>query len=606
MNISRKLGLWTLSVMSVVVVFSLYAHYRMMTDEEIERIEFLGNTLGPVIEAAISESMHTGDNALLGGTLRKLADIESIAAIRIVDEAGVVKAGTAVDDPGKSMPIPGTLYPQYAEKRRRFTALKEEGLFRWVQPVKNRPECRSCHDPAKPYNGAIVIDFSTREVGKLTERHIAKETVAFFASLAVAGFSMFFLSNVFVIKRLKATVGTMKRFKEGDYGVRMQAAGNDELAELGGAFNAMAEEIAGRDREKNVLINKISASQKEWQSTFDCIKDLVSIHDRDLRIIRANKAVADYFDLPIRDVIDKKCHDLFHGTCSPPENCPHLISLRENRAATEEVRGPRSGSLLRVSTFPYYTPEGEFIGSVHVARDITHERQREMRLITSERLASLGQMASGIAHEINNPLAAIAGCAEGLLRRLEQGEFDQELYRTYLKIIDEEISRCKTITTGILSFVRRAPAGQEDVDVNRTVEKALEIIDLQGRLMTVDVIRKLRDGLGPVHGNEGELRQVFLAVITNALDAMEDKGALTIETGAEDDKIFITINDTGPGVPPEHIGRLFDPFFTTKAGKGGTGLGLSIAYRIVADHHGAIEATSETGKGATFKITLPA
>jgi PAS domain S-box-containing protein len=378
--------------------------------------------------------------------------------------------------------------------------------------------------------------------------------------------------------------------------------------------NQVSTEIENRRLMENVERSKeelarqfdlLCHSQKEWQTTFDSITDLVSIHDSQFRIIKANKAVAEHFGLPPEAVVHMKCHDLFHDNCSIPGNCPHTKSMHDNRAVTEEVRDARTGKLFRVSTFPYYSPEGAFAGSVHVARDITQEKETEMRLIMSERLASLGQMASGLAHEINTPLASIAGCAEGLLMKVRNGRYEPQLFEEYLLIVEEEILRCKSITTGMLSFVRTSTYEQRDVAVNEALDKTLEIIGFQGRLRDVRIARRYQPYLPAVHGSEGELRQVFLAILINALDAMEDRGALTLETGSAGSSVVIRITDSGPGIDQENISRIFDPFFTTKSERGGTGLGLSVAYKIITNHQGSLDASSARGRGATFTITLP-
>lgn len=347
----------------------------------------------------------------------------------------------------------------------------------------------------------------------------------------------------------------------------------------------------------------ISISQKEWQMTFDSITDLVTIHGEHFNIIKANKAAADFFDINEQDIVNKKCYDVFHGGICPPGNCPHVASMRGKGAVTEEVRDPRTGKLFRVSTFPYYSGEGGYIGSIHVARDITEEKETEMRLIMSERLAALGQMASGLAHEINTPLASIAGCAEGLLMKVRSNRYDPQLFAEYLQIVEEEIQRCKSITTGMLSFVRTSTYEQKNVRINEVLDKALEIIGFQGRLRDVTINRRYED-LPVIHGSEGELRQVFLAILINALDAMEDAGTLTLETGTKAASVFMKITDTGPGISSGHINRIFDPFFTTKSEKGGTGLGLSVAYKIITNHHGTIDVSSEEEKGTIFTLTF--
>lgn len=212
-------------------------------------------------------------------------------------------------------------------------------------------------------------------------------------------------------------------------------------------------------------------------------------------------------------------------------------------------------------------------------------------------------MASGIAHEINNPLATISACAEGILSRIRKGRLNTDLIENYLKIIDEEVTRCKGITTSMLSFVRKTSYEKRDFDINYLLDKTVELLGFQGRLRNVTVIRNYTEKL-VVHGNEGDLRQVFLSIIVNALDAMEDRGVLTIETGIEKQNVFIIISDSGPGISQEYINKIFNPFFTTRSEKGGTGLGLSIAKEIISDNKGKIEVISETGKGASFRVIL--
>jgi PAS domain S-box-containing protein len=364
--------------------------------------------------------------------------------------------------------------------------------------------------------------------------------------------------------------------------------------------------------ELQITFKKVSDSQKMWQQTFDSIGDLISIIDADFNIIKVNRAFADYFGIDLKDVTNKKCYDLFHAEGEPVANCPHVVTMNEDRPMTSEIVSAKPNRILAVSTFPFYFADAKFHGSIHVAKDITEEREREMRLIMSERLASLGQMASGIAHEINNPLAAIAGCAEGLHNKVRKGKFDPELFDNYLGIIEEEIVRCKNITTSMLSFVRKTSHERKVVNIGESIEKALELLDLQGRLKHIAVVKRLPSDLPTVNGNDGELRQVFTGIITNALDAMDDRGTLTVETAlvvpeAQPDRreVFIRIADTGSGISPEHLSRIFNPFFTTKAERGGTGLGLSIAEKIVSNHNGRISIKTEVHKGTEFLITLP-
>jgi PAS domain S-box-containing protein len=376
-------------------------------------------------------------------------------------------------------------------------------------------------------------------------------------------------------------------------------------------LNAIASALAGIIRRKRIeeemqkALNTISRGQKEWQDTFDSITDMIAIIDKNYNIVRANRALSARMGLHPRDVINRKCHEILHGTGIPTQNCPHARTMREKRPESEDVFNPATKELFRMTTFPYYSPDGELLGSIHIARDITAEKERETQLVMSERLAALGQMASGIAHEINNPLASIAGCSEGLLARLRKGQCDNKLFETYLNIIQEEVFRCKNITTSILSFVQKTTYEEKDLNINEMLDKTIEIIGFQGRLKNIEVRKHYAEQPFTIRGSEGELRQVFIAIISNALDAMEDKGALTLDTGVEGGSVVIRISDTGPGIPADLITKIFDPFFTTKSDKGGTGLGLSIARKIVLNHGGNIDASSDPGKGTAFTITFP-
>lgn len=353
------------------------------------------------------------------------------------------------------------------------------------------------------------------------------------------------------------------------------------------------------------LLVAVTRSKKEWQETFDSITDLIYIADRNYNIIKANKACTDYFGIDPKDLPGRKCHQLFHCDAAPPRSCPHTRALREKRVVTDEVLEPGGTRLFRTTAFPYYSPEGEALGAIVIKRDITEDREKELRLIFTERLASLGELASGIAHEINNPLASIAGCAEGLLKRLRNNQFDPRRFDNYLKIIEEEVQRCKKITTTMLSFVRQPTYDKKAINLQELLDKTVELIGFQGRLKEVRILRRYAAGMPSVIGSEGELRQVFMALITNALDAMGDTGVLTLETRFDGRRAVAAVGDTGPGIPPERRGSIFEPFFTTKATTGGTGLGLSIVRKIVQSHNGEIAVSSEPGQGAVFSLSLP-
>jgi two-component system NtrC family sensor kinase len=231
------------------------------------------------------------------------------------------------------------------------------------------------------------------------------------------------------------------------------------------------------------------------------------------------------------------------------------------------------------------------------------ERTRELReaqdaLVRSEKLASLGKMAAGVAHEINNPMTSILLNVHLLLESSPpQGEPFESL-----SLMAEEASRCALIVKGLLEFARQTPAQTAETDINALIERSVQLLEKQAALKNVSIVRSLEESLPPVILDPNKIRQVFSNLILNAVDAMPGGGRLTITSRLADGgrRVDVLFADTGVGIPAENMPRLFDPFFTTKAM--GTGLGLSVSYGIMQQIGGTIEVRSEPGRGSVFEV----
>ena len=227
----------------------------------------------------------------------------------------------------------------------------------------------------------------------------------------------------------------------------------------------------------------------------------------------------------------------------------------------------------------------------------------EARAAQSERLASLGMLAAGVAHEINNPLGGILALTALALEDAKPDDPNRENLEEVLR----QAQRCRDIVKGLLEFSRQSAANAERVDVHRIVEDTLGLLAQQSAFFNVTVVKKYDAQLPGVLADRSQLQQVFMNILVNAAQSMDERGAIEIATrrGALGD-VEIEISDTGRGIPAEVVDRIFDPFFTTKASGAGTGLGLSIAYGIVTKHRGTIQVASEEGKGSAFTVRLPA
>jgi two-component system NtrC family sensor kinase len=226
----------------------------------------------------------------------------------------------------------------------------------------------------------------------------------------------------------------------------------------------------------------------------------------------------------------------------------------------------------------------------------------QSQLVRSEKLASLGQLAAGVAHELNNPLGTILLYAETMMK--ECGEDDPEC--ADLKMIVSETKRCKRIVSDLLNFARQSPVIAQPTDLHAIVRELIELAPKRAKVSTVAFATELDPDLPIIDGDSSQLRQVFLNLMGNAVEAMPEGGTLTIRTRSEPPgMITVEIQDTGIGIPAELLSRVFTPFFTTKPTGKGTGLGLSIVYGIIKMHRGQINVQSQAGKGTIFTITLP-
>jgi len=231
-------------------------------------------------------------------------------------------------------------------------------------------------------------------------------------------------------------------------------------------------------------------------------------------------------------------------------------------------------------------------------------QERQHQLIHAEKLASLGALAAGVAHEINNPLGTISLYAQMTLDELNP---DQESCRENLEIIMKHATRAAGIVKNLLEFARRGALEVRPLHINPLLESVLSMTAHHAKLHQVNVVKEF-EGEGPrIVGDEDKLRQVFVNMVINAVQAMSDGGTLTIKSEFVDGgrKARISISDTGQGIPEENIEKIFDPFFTTKASSKGTGLGLAVSLGIVEQHKGTIEVRSKVGEGTTFFVTLP-
>jgi two-component system NtrC family sensor kinase len=381
----------------------------------------------------------------------------------------------------------------------------------------------------------------------------------------------------------------------------------DVLAPLIASFELsedLASEIAMRTRE-------IEAQRRFTSKIIDSLPVGLYVIDRDYRIQAWNrKRETGTQGIDREEVIGRPVFDVLHRQ-------PRTLLKREfDRAFTTgeleqlEVESLASGEsrYYRLTKVPMRLDEDAVTHVITIGEDITAWKRVQEQVSQTEKLAAVGQLAAGVMHEINNPLATIGACVEALTLRLEDlPPTEEQAHEEYLRIIESELARCKSIVDGLLDFSRPKARIKRPVALNQIVEDTLFLVKHHEKFRGITLKRELADELPTIQVNQEQILQVLLSIMLNAIDAMEGKGVLTIRTAlaSRPEEVVVEVQDTGLGIQREDFPKIFEPFFTTKLPGRGTGLGLSICYGIVQEHGGSIHVDSLVGHGSVFRIVLP-
>jgi PAS domain S-box-containing protein len=388
------------------------------------------------------------------------------------------------------------------------------------------------------------------------------------------------------------------------------------------------------------LLDTIGAAKRVWEQTFDSIPDGIIVHDDRMHVVRCNMAAAETMGLHPSAVAGMSCADAFARLFGERAAAYHmrpgtarttssfelqaedgrrylvsvapLTSLKSGVLSLESEGKEKNSHDSQTSGAGLQTPDSRLQTSWSVITwsDITTLAEVQEQLARSRRLATIGQLAAGVAHEINNPLAAITTCAEATLRDLRSEPessraADERGWSEYLDEIVRQALRCKQITRGLVDLSRQKRARREPVEINRIAEQTARLFEQRGRERGIKVEARPDPALGVVATDEAMLRQILDNLLSNALDAVPDGGRVEVSTVADGERVRVEVSDDGPGVAPDTLARVFDPFFTTKDPGRGAGLGLAISLTYAEAMGGTLTVESKHGAGTRFRLWLP-
>ncbi|EFL52661.1 PAS/PAC sensor signal transduction histidine kinase [Solidesulfovibrio fructosivorans JJ]] len=357
-----------------------------------------------------------------------------------------------------------------------------------------------------------------------------------------------------------------------------------------------------------------SQRRREIAAILDGITDIMMVLTPDLRILSVNHVFRQVFPDPAPE--GKFCYEIFRGENHPCPNCPAQRSFATGDICRETAIFKINGKNIQFEMVasPIHHPDDPEQHILVFKRDVTREKEYQAKFYQAEKMATIGMLATGVAHEVNNPLTAIFGFAEGLRRRLPtlRETVDPAVMddvEDYVTTILQECRRCQDIVTTLLTFSRHKTVSFSPVSLNAVVEDTLKLLRShlrQRNQAKITVRTELCEDLPMVSGDEHQIKQVMLNLLVNAMDAIVGPGHIIITTFQEaSGAVCLSVEDSGCGVPKENMDKLFEPFFTTKRAGKGIGIGLSTCMTIVNKHQGEITVKSKPGEGSVFIVKLP-
>ena len=606
-SLNRKMTVTTLStlvVMSIVFLILLIAIYQAQLAQERSRASMQVNQ---ILQSVLENAMLKRDIDGLRDIVRRLGEQERITGVMILDPEGEVRFASNPERIGHQFPATANGAATLADESTAFIS-DEQGaaVLRSINPVHNKESCRPCHGSVAetPINGVLFVDYEadSLRIEALKSAFLLSGSGGLVVLLTVLGAG--WALRRFVLTPVDHLAKASRAFAAGNLDSRVAVPGHDELAMLGDRFNEMAAALQtslGAVRERETFL----------QDLIDAVPDGIRVIADDFSVLKVNRAYCEQLGMTMDQVTTMPCYRSSHGRSKPcvPTlvTCP-LVEVSKSgkpvKTLHQHVRADGSGMLVEVFAAPVRVKvDGdERLLVVESIRDAAEAVQYSHE----QRLAELGQLAAGVAHEVHNPLASMRIGLQALLRDAKNGAFDRCDVVGQLDTIDAEIDTCIEVTERLLKLSVPPGDRQELVAVNAAANETMSLLKLEAEQLGVTVELALDPGDPRVMAAENDLRMVIFNLAQNAFHAMPNGGTLKVGTSTSGHDVQLTFEDIGVGINADDLRHVFEPFFSRRAdGVKGTGLGLPICKAIIERHGGRIELTSEPGEGTRCTVRLP-
>ena len=458
----------------------------------------------------------------------------------------------------------------------------------------------------------LVVEIPTREafkpIGQLKRNLLLGGIILVGFTIALLYFPMKF--TIFPLLRLKNAVD---KIEKGEFPDSLRINSRDEIGQLARSFDHMAQKLAERTKKLEQSCKDLEEREQEVEQEKNLLTTIIHCMNDGIVFIDANNNIL--FTNIATELVQRAQEHMGKSIlyCQPTSIYTSISGMIEKTRSERRVQTHSpiqlDGRFYENIFSPVVDSRGAYLGTVWVSRDITERKIIEQQMIQSEKLTSIGQLSAGIAHELNTPLGSIVFLADELSNLLSNGqEFDSQPEQRIAKILEsiqEQAYRCKGITQSLLNFSRMSEIIEEDSDVIEIIEEIISLVNASQVKYKIKIIKEYGDLSLFIKADPSLLRQVFLNLFANALDAIVDEGEIRVRAWKDENTIHVCIIDNGVGVSEENLKKVFDPFFTTKPPGKGTGLGLSLSYGIIKDLGGEIKIESQVGLATTVEIILP-
>ncbi|MDD5154378.1 MAG: ATP-binding protein [Desulfovibrionales bacterium] len=665
-------GIILLTVMGAFNYLAIVTQVKRLTDENRKMALEISNTVIKGIEYPMLE----GDMDNVQAILERLGTLEDLKVVHLCDENGIIRHnGTARYDVGRKAISQVTFEAlrigklAHGLEKHHFDSASVE-ILRYAIPIHNEKACYKCHGSEKPILGVLSVGFSREPIRKMLASARGQNLFLAVVSVSVVVFFLTLWLNRYIVRPLARLTGVADEISWGKYvpgsgkfprravhcwellncdkgDCPAYARGSipcwyvsdtlcfgepsgkfpekiqqcvectvykrhkgDEIVKLQDAFRHMLHKLSAYEKELRV-------SEEKYRLLFNANPDPIFIIDRDkFQILDVNERTLERYGYSREELLEMSFDNLGHKPTGEVISGFKELSPGQCGFFTKKRHTHKDGRSFYVNITVCPARYMGMDALIVATTDITESVEKEAQLIQAGKMTTIGTMASGIAHELNQPLNVLKIGSDFLLKMIRRRE---KIDIEELKIVAEEISghvdRASGIINHLREFSRVSTPVRSLMDINKPIQDVFKVLGQQLRLHQVEIKLDLAKDLPPIMADHNRLEQVFINMVTNALDAIDEKVekmgteaggmSITIKSFLEDGRVVVVVSDTGIGIPDHIKDKIFEPFFTTKEVGRGTGLGMSISYGIVRDYGGTIDLKSEAGLGTTFELRFP-